>query len=195
METVGTTSFGLLRSIRSKDSIAWQKLVHVYGPLIYGWAKRSGLQESDAADITQEVLTAVWSNMDKFSHDAHGSSFRAWLRTICKNKILDLHRRNGKNPIAQGGTTGNVRMHELAQGLTEPESAEAQVEIDDLRARVLEQVQSMFKQQVWTSFWRTVIEGDRPEDVAEDIGVSVWAVYKAKARVLQRLRSEMEGFF
>ena len=45
----------------------------------------------------------------------------------------------------------------------------------------------------WKAFWRSAVEGDRPADVAADLGVSVWAVYKARSRVLQRVRTELEG--
>ena len=40
----------------------------------------------------------------------------------------------------------------------------------------------------WTAFWRTAVEGDRPADVAADLNVSVWAVYKSRGRASQRLR-------
>jgi RNA polymerase sigma-70 factor (ECF subfamily) len=42
-------------------------------------------------------------------------------------------------------------------------------------------------------FWETTIETRDPADVAEEMGVSRWAVYKARARVLHRLQLEMKG--
>jgi RNA polymerase sigma-70 factor (ECF subfamily) len=54
-------------------------------------------------------------------------------------------------------------------------------------------VRDEFDARTWTAFWRPAVEGDRPADVAADLHVSVWAVYKSRARMLQRLRSELDG--
>ena len=48
-----------------------------------------------------------------------------------------------------------------------------------------------FKPNVWQAFWRDAIEGDQPADVAADLELTVWAVYKARSRVLQRLNQEL----
>ena len=49
-----------------------------------------------------------------------------------------------------------------------------------------------FEPQTWQAFWRTTIQGESPSDVAAELGVSKWTVYKAKSRVLQRLRDEFD---
>ena len=38
---------------------AWDEFVALYEPLIYGLARRKGLQDADARDICQEVFRAV----------------------------------------------------------------------------------------------------------------------------------------
>jgi RNA polymerase sigma-70 factor, ECF subfamily len=45
-----------------------------------------------------------------------------------------------------------------------------------------------FENRTWDAFWRTVIEGQSPADVAADLEMSIPAVYKAKSRVLGRFR-------
>ena len=49
-----------------------------------------------------------------------------------------------------------------------------------------------FEGRTWKVFWRTAVEGDAPADVAADFGMSVWAVYKVRSRVLAKLRSEFQ---
>ena len=49
------------------------------------------------------------------------------------------------------------------------------------------------KSRTWQAFYRTAIRGDAPADVAADLGISVWAVYKARSRVLQKLKDEYAG--
>ena len=54
------TRQSLLVRIRDKrDGPAWAQFVELYAPLIYGFARKHGLQDADAADLTQEVLRAV----------------------------------------------------------------------------------------------------------------------------------------
>ena len=56
----GTTRPSLLIRIRNAgDREAWQQFVDLYAPLIYGLARKRGLQDADAADVTQEVFRAV----------------------------------------------------------------------------------------------------------------------------------------
>ena len=45
----------------------------------------------------------------------------------------------------------------------------------------------------WQAFYRTAIKSDAPANVAADLGVSVWVVYKAKSRVARRIIKEFEG--
>ncbi len=54
-------------------------------------------------------------------------------------------------------------------------------------------LRDQFEATTWTAFWATVVEGRQPAEVADSLGVTRWAVYKARARVLQRLREELEG--
>jgi hypothetical protein len=55
-------------------------------------------------------------------------------------------------------------------------------------------LQTDFEPSTWQSFWQVVIEGDKPAAVAAKLGMPVNAVHLAKARVLRRLKQEIEGF-
>ena len=53
----------LLARIRDLgDRLGWSEFVDIYAPLIYGFARKSGLQDADAADLTQEVLRGLPDN-------------------------------------------------------------------------------------------------------------------------------------
>ena len=60
-----------------------------------------------------------------------------------------------------------------------------------LSRRALDLVRAEFENRTWEAFWRTAIDGQRPAHVADDLGMSLNAVYKAKSRVLRRLRREL----
>ena len=51
--------------------------VALYAPLIYSWGCRAGLQDADAADLVQEVLSLIRA-LPTFAYDRH-KSFRRWL--------------------------------------------------------------------------------------------------------------------
>ncbi len=68
------------------------------------------------------------------------------------------------------------------------------LEIDKRFARrILEVVRAEFEPRTWEAFWRIVVDGQSPAEVADAMHLSLPAVYKAKSRVLQRLRRELKS--
>jgi RNA polymerase sigma-70 factor (ECF subfamily) len=187
------TSPSLLDRAREHQPEAWHRLVTIYGPLTYDWARRAGLQPSDAADVVQDVFARVSTHLATFRRDKAGDSFRGWLWTICANRIRDYYRDLRSRPCAEGGSTANVLLQQLPDAPPPEDSEEGSQELRGLKQRALVQLRHLFEPHVWEAFWRVAVEEQTPGAVAQDLGVSVWAVYKAKARVLQRLRQELEG--
>jgi RNA polymerase sigma-70 factor (ECF subfamily) len=179
----------LLRGVRAQDPEAWQRLARLFGPLVYAWSRAQQLQPADASDVTQDVFRAVANNIHRFRRDRPGDSFRGWLWTITRNKIRDLQRARGKQPRAVGGTT---MMQRVAEVPDEPpdEDASSDDMVRSTYRRAVEMLRECFEQSTWQAFWRVAIQRDNTADVAADLGMSVNAVRKAKARVLRRLREE-----
>ena len=51
-----TSSTLLLRLRDLSNEEAWEEFLTRYTPRIFAWCRRYNLQESDASDVTQEVL-------------------------------------------------------------------------------------------------------------------------------------------
>ena len=83
------TSLTLLAGVRAGDPEAWQRLSNLYAPLVYGWARRKGLNEHDAADVVQNVFLAVFAGLDRFRKDRPTDRFRDWLFIITKRRVAD----------------------------------------------------------------------------------------------------------
>ena len=130
------------------------------------------------------------TSLDQFRQDEHRGGFRAWLWTITRNKVRDHYRALAKRDEATGGTDANVRMQQLPEERPRRDDHEGHLELNRLSHRALDQVKSEFEATTWQVFWRAAIEGDAATDIAADLGVTKWAVYKAKTRVLHRLRQE-----
>ncbi|MGL4424315.1 MAG: RNA polymerase sigma factor [Gemmataceae bacterium] len=180
------TSPTLLQSARANDPTAWRRLVHLYSPCIFHWAKRTGLRDDDAADIVQDVWVSVSQALDRFQRSEYAGTFRGWLWTITRNKVND--RARAREPLASGGTDAHRAIQELPE--TEP-PADIQVGAAGLVEEALDLIRSDFETHNWQAFWRTAIQGESPRDVASDLGIAPNAVHQAKFRVLKRLRQEL----
>ncbi|WP_246112841.1 RNA polymerase sigma factor [Allorhodopirellula solitaria] len=211
-----STSTSLLQRVRGGEDAGWRLLTQVYGPIVYGWARRSGCQSADAADVMQETFVAVSRAIGKFDRDRADASFRGWLWTITRNKIRDMARRRSiradAGDLAAGGTTAQLALARLPlpgggdesaadrtgaapeeASLSESPPTDADEDSAWVRRRMIEFLRPSFDDRTWWMFWETVVVGRSPDAVAEEAGVSRWAVYKARARVLHRLRRNLEG--
>ncbi len=180
------TSLSLLGRAKSQDPQAWRRLVQLYSPLIFFWARQSGCGEHDAADVVQDVWTSVSSALERFHRDATSGTFRGWLWTITRNKLLDLAR---KPSIASavGGTDAQCAIQNVPEAEPPDESGH---ESNALLQRVLELLHSQFEKHVWQAFWEVAVNGRSATDVGEQLGMDANAVRQAKFRVLNRLRRE-----
>ncbi len=203
-----STSVSLLERVQHGDGDAWKMLAQVYGPVVYGWARRAGCQSADAADVMQETFVAVSRAIGGFDHEIVDATFRGWLWTITRNKIRDQARRRATRQAAGddavGGTAALIAMSELPVP-SAPADPQTDLSVSDLppgdektemaivRRRMIEFLRQKFEPRTWQMFWETAVIGRDPDDVAAEMDVSRWAVYKARARVLHRLRSELAG--
>ena len=55
----------------------------------------------------------------------------------------------------------------------------------------VERIRCDFEDSTWQAFWQTSVDAREPREVAEELGLSVGAVYIARSRVLARLRAEV----
>ena len=178
-----TTSASLLGHLQQGDDPkAWERCVRIYSPALYTWACRMGLQHSDALDLVQEVFTTLVQKLPEFTYD-RDRGFRNWLFIVTRNKYLEKARRRAL-PV-----DGRVRPDEVAG------PADEKVEEADfhryLLGQVLPRMRQLFQPSTWQAFWDHVVEEQPAPEVAARLGVTVNAVFKAKARVLARLHREL----
>lgn len=187
-----TTSHSLVRRAQKAEPVAWEKLTRLYSPVVYGWARGAGLQPDDASDVMQDVFHTLTSRLNQFERRNDDDSFRGWLYSVTRNKIRDYFRTHRDKALAFGGTDAQEMFRELAETPPDANSSDGISELHGVRRRALELTSGEFESRTWQAFWRTAVEGDSPNDVASDLGISVWAVYKARSRVLTKLRAEFE---
>jgi RNA polymerase sigma factor (sigma-70 family) len=189
MSDAPATRLSLLVRLRDAgDDGAWSKFVELYAPLVFGLARKHGLQDADAADLTQDVLQAVSGGIRKLDYDPGRGSFRGWLFTVARNKLrnfLAAQRRPGRG-------TGDSGAQQKLSELPAREEDQAAWWDQEYERRVFswaaDQARGAFQEKTWQAFWQTAVEGKAGPVVARALGLSVAAVYLAKGRVMERLK-------
>lgn len=193
MQVLPATRASLLVRLRDgNDAEAWQEFVNVYAPVIYGFARKRGLQDADAADLMQEVLRSVANTANRLEYDPARGTFRGWLFTVTRNKVFSFMESRGRRVQASGDSRVQKRLEEHA---SKDGALSADWEADyqrSMAAQAMERVKGEFSKATWAAFVQTALEGRPPAEAAASVGLSVGAVYVAKSRVISRLRQEIE---
>ena len=192
MTTTPVTQSSLLIRIRDeRDRDSWSQFVKIYTPLVYGFLRKRGLQDADAADLAQEVMSQVAIAVKSFDYRRERGSFRSWLFTIVRNRLANFWRGRASRPRG----TGDTRTLEMLAQYPEKEHG-LMTEWDltyqeQLFQFAAEQVRDQFQDSTWQAFWRTAVDGDRAADVAQNLDMSVPAVLMAKGRVMNRIKEQV----
>lgn len=190
---VNTTSISLLQRLRDDpDADDWQVLMRNYSPMIRRWLSNHGVHDHDAEDITQEVMTVLVRRVGEFQRQRTGS-FRRWVRTMTVNCMRDHSRRAKKSPRAAGGSDMVEVINALADDHSELSRRWDDEHSQYLLELVMQRIRPEFRDASWQAFTKTAIEKLSPQEAADQLGVSVNAVFVAKSKVLKRLRQEGAG--
>ena len=193
MEEWPSTHGSLLVRVRDlTDREAWASFVQIYAPVVYRYVRRRGLQDADAADVSQEILRRVAAAMQEFRYDRQRGSFRGWLFTVTRNTL-----QNFLEGAQRRTATLATYARQVIERPTDEEPADAQIWDEEyerqLLAEAAERVRPRFSDTTWQAFWQTAVEEKGAADVAHALGISVGALYVARSRVLARLRTEVES--
>lgn len=186
MADIPPTRASLLVRLRdAQDEQAWNDFVRLYAPAVYRLARRKGLQDADAADVTQDVLRGVAGAIGRLDYDERRGLFRSWLFTLAHRRLIDFLARRGR----QEQTGGEELLHEQPSR-ADAEEWERDVE-RQLFAEAAERVRPTVSATTWQAFWQTAVEGKSGKDVAQALGITAAAVYLAKGRVMVRLKEQV----
>jgi RNA polymerase sigma factor (sigma-70 family) len=181
----------LVRLRDGADDVAWREFAALYGPVIYAFARKRGLQDADAADVMQDVLRSVSASIGRLDYDRSQGTFRGWLFTIARNKVYDFLSAGRNRPRGSGDTSMNQMLAEHAEPNDGAEAWEREYQ-RRLAAIAMERIKGDFQSTTWRAFWLTAVEGMAVAEVSQQVGLSAGAIYVAKSRVLARLKEEVD---
>jgi RNA polymerase sigma-70 factor (ECF subfamily) len=190
-DPTAVTRASLLSRLRGAphDPSAWDDFVGRYGPRIMAWCRRWGLQETDAQDVSQEVLVLLAVKLRTFVYDP-SRGFRAWLKLLTRHAWSDFLAERRRPGAGSGGSGMLDQLH----------SVEAR---DDLERRLEEtfdlelfeiaktRVRTRVAPRTWEAFEMTAIEGLSGAETAQRLGMQIAAVFMAKSNVKKMIQEEI----
>lgn len=180
------TSSTLLRRLRAEpaDQAAWHDFADRYGPLVFHWCRRWGLQAVDAEDVTQAVFVELARQMRSFRYE-RGKTFRGWLRVVTRRAWGRYLERRARLPAFSTDAVADVSAGDDLLRRLEEESDREVFEIAS--AAVMARV----KPHTWEAFRLCAVEGVSGDDAAARLGMNPGAVYVAVSKVRKMLREEI----
>jgi RNA polymerase sigma-70 factor (ECF subfamily) len=187
------TQVSLLRRAQQGEESAWRRLVDLYQPLIRACLLRQRVHPQEAEDLTQDVLAVLVKELPRFEHAGRPGAFRSWLRTVTVNRARLFWRASSGRSETAGGREALERIEALA----DPNSSLSRVWDEEHDAHVLQRLLGLMDQEfepaTLRAFRRLTFDAAPGQEVADELGMTLAAVYAARSRVLQRLRQEAQG--
>jgi RNA polymerase sigma-70 factor (ECF subfamily) len=151
------------------------------------------VRQQDADDVAQEVMQLALRQLPEFRHNGRVGALRAWLRQVVANRLKTFWRQQNRQATAQGETDYD----DMAAQLADDKSPLSQVWDEeyhrDLCERLLSLAESEFQPQSMEAFKRVALDGQKPAQAAEDLGITANAVRIANSRIMRRLRELGQG--
>jgi len=189
MSLIPVTSSTLLKDISGDaNSARWSEFVARYRPMMESYLReRFPFLEHD--DIIQETLLTLVAKLPSYRYVPNETGyFHNYLTGILRRKALRVCERDKRRCEVM------AEYRQEPQVPVEDDEREEQAWRDSIYEIALEQaladeaIQCRTKQM----FIRTAVNGEKPEDVADSLGVKRNAVDQAKNRMIEKLRTIVE---
>jgi RNA polymerase sigma factor (sigma-70 family) len=177
----------------SANEPMWEAFDARYRPILIGFARNLGLPEVDSADVAQETLVRFIQDYREGKYDRTKGRLGAWLVGIARYRILDLRRVKAHRQEVQT----DPQIAAVMGSLDDPDRLRAAWDAEHRQAILREAMMELRQtsktdERTIRAFELVAAHGRQPQQVAEELGISVHDVYLAKSRVAQRLREIVE---
>lgn len=185
----------VLRLRDAQDQEAWETFLEIYQPMIFRLVRQKGLQEADAREVTQEVLLAVASAIDRWDENPELGTFRGWLSTITRNLVVNFLIKQSRHARTVGQVGPRYQLEEIAAPEGEVSRLFDLEEKRQIFRWAADQVRMEFRDDHWKAFWRTTVDEESIPAVAAALGLSIGLVYVTRNRIMKRLREMVEVYY
>ncbi|MEN7973007.1 MAG: sigma-70 family RNA polymerase sigma factor [Verrucomicrobiota bacterium] len=191
-ENYNPTRVTLLAKLKKTENAeAWAEFEGIYRGFILSLIVRMGINQEDAKDISQAVLTKVWQKIEDFEYNQNKGKFHNWLAAMTRNTVKDFFRTK-KNFI-----TGR-------------DSVEYQEQYLDIEEQVLPDIENLAREEwvlhitnlAWNNIkddiyktkqevFKMVSQEVPNKEIAQKLGISEASVRVYKAEVFEKMRAEI----
>ena len=191
-ENYNPTRVTLLAKLKkTENEAAWLEFENTYRGFILSLIVRMGINQQDAEDISQAVLTKVWQKIEDFEYNQNKGKFHNWLAAMTRNTVKDFFRTK-KNFI-----TGR-------------DSVEYQEDYINIEEQVLPDIENLAREEwvlhitnlAWNNIKDEIYETKQEvfklvssevpnKEIARKLGISETSVRVYKAEVFEKMRAEI----
>ncbi|CAN5136803.1 N/A [soil metagenome] len=168
----------VLNEIARGQSDGYGRIVSAYALPLRAYLASQVYHLNDVDDLAQEVFLAAYDCLPSFRR---GDDFGAWLRGICRNKLLTYYRSESRR------TKALQRYREDVVAIIEPDlEALASLDRGDAIAgllRCISQLPERLRRVV-----RAGLDGDKPAELATLLSTTVGVIYNLHHRANVLLR-------
>jgi RNA polymerase sigma-70 factor, ECF subfamily len=176
----------LLSAAKQGQPGAFDAVVATYRNRVFNQCLRRGLNEEEAADVTQDVFIKAYRYLDRYEHQ---NAFRTWLFRIAENTCIDYCRKRAReHAVTQPIPTGeDGDLHDFAGTIPDPQ---ANLEATELRGQIAAALAAL-SPLLREAFLMKEEQGLRYEEIARQLGTSLGTVksriFRARQELMERL--------
>ena len=180
------------------DQTSWNEFYQAYRELIYSVARKAGLNETEAEDVVQDTVISVARKMPGFTYDPAKDSFKGWLLTVTRWRILDqLQKRESHRLATSAASKEEGTRTSTVERIPDPAGLDlAAIWNEEWTKNLLHSALARIKRQVHPQHYEIyhlhVILEKPVREVARTLGVNAGQVYLARHRVGALLKKEMK---
>ena len=194
----GATHKTLIERLRHLDDRkSWEQFYGTYSPMIFEFAFKGGLCEWEAEEVVQETIITVYKNMEQSTYYSGRGSFKAWLFSIVRCRMVDQIRKRPPDCCARPENYRRPSNKPTAtvDGVIDPNGLDKAWE-DQWQETAMEKAVAHVKKRVnakqFQIFDLHVLQAWPLKRVTSALSCSITQVYLAKHRVGKVLKSELE---
>lgn len=180
------------------DGPSWEEFYRMYRRLVYGLACRSGLSHAESEDIVQDVFRHVAEKILDFESRPHRGAFRRWLMNQARWRITDRFRERRRIAGSTGmdNTASGSLTHDVEQ-LPGPDATNVEALWDlewqhHVLQTALERLARRAPAKHFQAFDLCSRQGWEPRRVADELDLTVAAVYMYNHRLTKQLKAEVK---
>ncbi|HYV26932.1 MAG TPA: sigma-70 family RNA polymerase sigma factor [Candidatus Eisenbacteria bacterium] len=192
------TRSSLVRRLHDwRDDGGWQDFFDTYWKLIYAVAIKAGLSDVEAQDVVQETVVAVAKQMRAGGYDRTKCSFKTWLNTITRRRIIDHFRKRTRPKAQLPHDSGDTTRHGSLASLPDPANLELDSVWDsewekNLLDAAIERVKQKVTPKQFQIFDLAVLREVPTAEIGKLLKVNAAQVYLARHRVGLLVKKEVK---